>query len=442
MDRVPDSLWDVNRALQFDEPLDGDHDPRWVDTEAARGQYSHRPLYRTLGVSQGVLMGMPPDRGYYLFCGHRGCGKSTELRRIRNKLHHGDRYYVVFSDATKELDVNNLRYQDVLLHLAGRLASQLADDGISVDAAHLQRLQDWFAQRVETHAQTKDFAEQVQIGAKAETGIPFIGKIFGEISSALRTNSTYKEELRRTLQNYFSDFADAFSQFIEASVTAVQDANRGHQILFIVDGTDRLRDRDARAFFLADVHQLQQVRSLFIYCAPIHLRYEDGTALQGFTKTFQLPMIKIENIDESENSVGYDTLRAMLHRRAETSLFQDGVAERLIKYSGGHPRDLLRLVQSAFSFAEGSQFDLASTRRAVNQLASDYRRILDPEDYELLARIDQSPSNPAHSDRARHLLYNLALLEYNDYYWRSHPVIRTSESYRTASVSLRQSRDE
>ena len=442
MHQVPDSLWDVNRTLQFDEPLDGDHDPRWVDTEAARGEYSHRPLYRTLGVSQGVLMGMPPDRGYYLFCGHRGCGKSTELRRIRNNLHHDDRYYVVFSDATKELDVNNLRYQDVLLHLAGRLASQLSDDGIPVDAADLQRLQDWSAQRVETRAQTRDFAEQARMGVKAETGIPLIGKIFGEISSALRTNSTYKEELRRTLQNYFSDFADAFSQFIEAGVAAVLDAGRGHQILFIVDGTDRLRDEDARAFFLADVHQLQQVRSLFIYCAPIHLRYEDGTTLQGFTKTFQLPMIKIENIDESENSVGYDTLRAMLHRRAATSLFKDGVAERLIKYSGGHPRDLLRLVQSAFSFAKGPQFDLASTDRAVNQLASDYRRILDPEDYELLARIDQYPNNPAHSDRARHLLYNLALLEYNDYYWRSHPVIRTSESYRSASRSLRRSPDD
>ena len=442
MDKAPDSLWDVNRALQFDEPLEGDHDPRWVDTEAARGEYSHRPLYRTLGVSEDILMGVPPERGYYLFCGHRGCGKSTELRRIRNYLHHRDRYYVVFSDATKELDVNNLRYQDVLLHLAGRLASHLSEDGISVDAAYLQRLQDWFAQRVETRTKTEEFAKQARIGAKAETGLPFIGKIFGEISRALKTNSTYKEELRRTLQNYFSDFADAFSRFIEAAVSAVQGAQKGHQILFIVDGTDRLRDEDARAFFLADVHQLQQVRSLFIYCAPIHLRYEGGATLQGFTNTFQLPVIKIENTDESINQVGYDTMRNLLHRRAATSLFQDGVADQLIKFSGGHPRDLLRLVQSAFSFAQGSQFDLASTERAVGQLASDYRRVLDPEDYKLLARIDQSPNNPAHSDRARHLLYNLALLEYNDYYWRSHPVIRTSESYRTASVSLKRSPDE
>ena len=36
------------------------------------------------------------------------------------------------------------------------------------------------------------------------------------------------------------------------------------------------------------------------------------------------------------------------------------------------------------------------------------------------------------TERARHLLYNLALLEYNDYYWRSHPVVRTTVAYRNA----------
>ena len=36
----------------------------------------------------------------------------------------------------------------------------------------------------------------------------------------------------------------------------------------------------------------------------------------------------------------------------------------------------------------------------------------------------------------RVLLYNLALLEYNDFYCRSHPVIRTTNAYRAARGAL------
>ena len=28
----PDDIWEVNRRLRVDEPLDGENDPRWVDT--------------------------------------------------------------------------------------------------------------------------------------------------------------------------------------------------------------------------------------------------------------------------------------------------------------------------------------------------------------------------------------------------------------------------
>ena len=86
-----------------------------------------------LGVDRSRRELTAPDDGYYLFCGHRGSGKSTELRRISHALHDEALYYVVFVDAAQELDVNNLRYQDVLLHLAGKLMAQLAGDDVPVD---------------------------------------------------------------------------------------------------------------------------------------------------------------------------------------------------------------------------------------------------------------------------------------------------------------------
>ena len=104
----PSDIWEVNQSLQLDEHLNGDRDPRWVDTERARGEYSLRRLCRALGVDRNRRRLTAPAHGYYLFCGHRGSGKSTELRRIARELHHRDFYYVVFADAAQELDVNNL----------------------------------------------------------------------------------------------------------------------------------------------------------------------------------------------------------------------------------------------------------------------------------------------------------------------------------------------
>ena len=432
----PSDIWEVNRSLQLDEHLDGDRDPRWVDTERARGEYRLRRLCRALGVDRSRRRLAAPEHGYYLFSGHRGCGKSTELRRIAHELHHRDFYYVVFADAAQELDVNNLRYQDVLLHLASRLMEQLADDGIHVDAVHLGKLREWFTERVEKTSNTKDFALEARAGAGVNTGLPFLAKLFGQISTAFKTNTTYKEELRTTLRNHFSDFADGFNHLITAAEDTIPGTGQGARILFVIDGTDRLGGDDAHAFFDADVHQLQQVRGVFVYCAPVHLAYEGSNVQQNFAAIFRLPMIKLINSDGSPHEEGRTAMLEMLHRRAAPALFDGGVADRLIEHSGGHPRDLLRLLLNAFKHAERDRFDDASAYEAVREMAAEFRRILDPDDFRLLATIDAGHPPPSASERVRHLLYNLAVLEYNDFYWRSHPVIRATQEYVAAHDSL------
>ena len=433
----PADIWEVNASLQLDEPLEGEDDPRWVDTISARGENSLLRLKRVLGVnvSDGRLT-RPPKRGYYLFCGHRGCGKSTELRRIRNDLDTPDIYYVVFADATLELDVNNLRYQDILLHLAGKLMERLNNDSISIDKIHLQKLQDWFMERVEMQAVTRELALEIETGGDMGVGIPGLARLFSRISNSFKTNSTNKEELRRTLQNYFTDFADAFNHLIEAAEEAIRTTGEDRRILFVIDGTDRLSGDDAQAFFVSDVHQLQQVHGLFIYCAPVHLAYEGNAIGQNFNDIFQLPMIKITDEDGLPNRIGRDAMREMLYLRAAPSLFDDGVADSLIEYSGGHPRDLFRLLLNAFKHAENDHFDESSARQAVREAATDFRRFLHPDDYELLAGMDSPRASPILSERARNLLYNLALLEYNNFYWRSHPVIRTTDAYQAAREAL------
>jgi hypothetical protein len=124
----------------------------------------------------------------------------------------------------------------------------------------------------------------------------------------------------------------------------------------------------------------------------------------------------------------------MIYRRVDAGLFDsEDTVNYLIEHSGGHLRELLRLLNNAFLAADNDQFDRKSAEKAVQDLANDFRHILDAEDYKLLREVDQSADGQTgNSERVQRLLYNLALLEYNAYWWRSHPVIRTLAEYQAA----------
>ena len=353
----PKDIWRVNSTLEVNEPLDGAKDPRWVDTYEARGEASLKHIAQVLGVDGAwARLREPPAQGYYLFCGHRGSGKSTELRHLRNLLDGADLFRVVFADATIELDVNNLRYQDILLHLAAKLSRQLADEGCDIHRRHLQPLYDWFVERVEKREETKQFALESKAGAEGKLSVlPLVAKVFGSISTAFKTNASYKQELRLTLQNYFSDFAAAFNELV-----ATAECELDRRVLFVVDGTDRLRTDDAKAFFVTDVHQLQQVRGLFIYGAPIHLAYEEGgQATQNFNRVFDLFVRLMDNgtfDGDNGDLVNGDRIRAMCRSLADDR--PEWVAEMLAH----HLRRCV--VRARAASAKGQLDDLMS--RLVN----------------------------------------------------------------------------
>ena len=319
---------------------------------------------------------------------------------------------------------------------------RLNNDSINIDNVHLQKLQDWFMERVEMQAVTRELALEIETGGDMGVGIPGLARLFSRISNSFKTNSTNKEELRRTLQNYFTDFADAFNHLIEAAKKPFALPRRSSHSFRHPTARIVYPVMTRRHSLFRDVHQLQQVHGLFIYCAPITWLTKVMSSDRISTDIFQLPMIKITDEYGFPNCIGRDAMREMLYLRAAPSLFDDGVADSLIEYSGGHPRDLFHLLLNAFKHAENDHFDESSARQAVREAATDFRRFLHPEDYELLASMDSPRASPILSERARNLLYNLALLEYNNFYWRSHPVIRTTDAYQAAREALDNDLDE
>lgn len=434
----PPSVWDCRKDLDFDLPLDpGDH--RLVPLNEARGSFSETQILRALGVDPITrTLRWCPDRLHVLFGGHRGCGKSTELRRLADKLRGPERYFVVVIDVLTELDVNNLRYSDMLLAQAKALVAQLEQHQIAVEEVFLSRLADWFTQRVEQYSKTRDLAAEIKAGAKAEAGLPWLGRLFAELTNSVRLNTTYKEEVRTVVRNHFGELAEGFNQLIGRVKELVRERGLGQNVLFVIDGTDRLCGDDQEHFFVRDIHQLRLVESCFVYCAPIDLLSEEGQLRQNFDDVFRLPMVRLADKGAANpDPAVLELLRWFVHKRVPALYFDDlDTVDYLIRHCGGHPRDLLRLLNYSFQDMRGEIFDRPAAESAVRRLATDYKRLLGPEDYTLLAQIDRSPPDYAPvTDQTRRLLYNLALLEYNGFWWQSHPVVRTLPGYREAEAS-------
>ncbi len=433
------TIWDAKKRLAYNEPLkpgDPISDALFIDTSKARGDFNFKRLYRNLSIDNEGLVHSPSRKQYILFTGHRGCGKSTELLRVARYLDDPDRYYVVQLDCLEQLDINNLKYSDVLLALAGALLEKLEqEDNITLEQVHLSRLENWFKERIETHTSLKDFTAEIEAGARSKAGLPLLIEFFAKMTSKISIGSSYRDELRLVVRDGFSEFAKSFNQLIRVAEEKIQACNQGKRILFTVDGTDRLDSNDARLFFVDDVHQLTQIESVFIYCAPIHLLHQDNQLSSNFDQPFRIPMLKIRNRNNKTIDKNCQVMCELALKRVPEHLFDEiKTLNYLICYSGGHPRDLLRLLNVSINFAEDEVIDRLSAESAVKQVANEYSRFINSKDYSRLVIIDQNPDMPYDftNEETSKMLYNLILLEYNDYFWKSHPLIETLPGYKKA----------
>jgi hypothetical protein len=431
----PTHILEVLQKIEYQEAL-GQDDPRYVDTREARGsQKTLNRLARKFGLDLSDGRFFAPAQRHVLFFGHTGSGKTTELRHYAKDLGGPGRYLVVEVDVTNELDLHNLQYADTLMAMAKALLEGLSKAGVELETEALKELEDWFRERVLSSEDAKEFAANIESGAKVEGGVPFLIGLFSKFTVAFKTNATYKDSMRRTIRNTFREFALAFNGLLGKAEAALDAAQKAKRVLFVVDGTDKLRGEDTRAFFVQDAEQLLAIDAHVIYTAPLSLKYE-GNLTSKLDADLVLPMIKLYERDGARCPAGWSALRSILLKRADRSLFAgDPEIERIIEHCGGHPREMLRLLKLCCEFAEGEQIDATTVDAAVKQLASEYRRFLEPEDYALLAQIDRDPVHGGNDERTRKLLYDLALLEYNDGSWRrSHPAVRTLEGYARAVV--------
>lgn len=186
---MSEDIWDFQDNFRYDEPPVEPDDPRWVELGVARGDYDRNELCNQLRYDAGAHRLRKPPRGQCtLLGGHRGCGKSTELRVLARELERPDAYLVVPLDALHDLDIYHLSYADLLLAMVPALAQRLETLSLRLDPIYIDPVKAWFRSRTETIVQTRSLASEMSAGATADAGLPLIAKLFAKLTAAIKTD--------------------------------------------------------------------------------------------------------------------------------------------------------------------------------------------------------------------------------------------------------------
>lgn len=434
------SLRDVFNAADPTLPLESG-DPRYVDCTPVRGNEDVvRQLYETIIWSN--------RKTAQLFTGHRGCGKSTELLRLKNRLEEAD-YAVIYFAADDVLDLNDIVYSDVLVAIASQVYAGLAEAGVGINQELLDETLAWFAEVVYQYDSVK--AAQAALEAEFKWSVPKLvspfAQLMAKITGQLRTSVESKRQVRQKLDPQLSQLIDRINLLLLDGQLGLRKAGKQGPVV-IIDNLDRIPYRtlpDAQrnshdALYIDHGEQLTSLNCHLVYTVPIAMFYSTQASILGsiFPDHLIMPMIKVHNRSDQPYPAGLAALRDILARRTDLAqVFDEAALSLLIAECGGHPRDLMTLVRYACRYAANRfprPIDSNAAQRAVDRLVNDYGRMIPEEHFPLLVQVARS-KQVENDDAHRLMLHNLSVLEYVNGapVWHDvHPVVRRLPKFQEA----------
>lgn len=420
-DQLDYPVRDINltlRACNPTEPLPPG-DRRWYDFSALRGRSVVNEIRRILSV--------PPAEGDFhhrVLCGHRGSGKSTELRRLKEWADYNG-FLTIWIEVDVQLGMIALQFSDLYLLTVMEVEQAMQDIGAPLPPQSIRQVVRWFAEVSKEDRETTQSELSLEAGMQLNAQIPLLGKLFGKFCSAIKAGSQHAETVRQRLRNFPDTLIDHSNELLRIANETLQEHHRTHGLLLLFDNLDRYEAQQIDNALMRGASLMKRLACHVIFTIPIDLEYEplSGPMQNAYGVSFVLPMLALRRhqdswgervIDSRYNENAVNTmLQALKQRLVVDRLFEEsGDATLLVKMSGGCVRDLLHLVTLAFQQA-GEKFSPAAVLAAIQQYRATFTRRLRSEDYERLAQIAHREPVPRDALTAQ-LLYHRFALEYTE----------------------------
>lgn len=406
----------VYRACDPDKALAASDD-RYVNLSNVRGTTMiAKTIFRSIDRSA------TGEYHQQLLTGHRGCGKSTELLRLKAEL-QAEQFFVLYLDVEELLDLGDVSYLDVLLCIAKETESGVRQAGIQLDKHLLADLKQWFTDRIVEKSETDDYVGSVQTQAEAGIEIPFFAKLMSRMTAEIKAGSSRRISTRQKLEKELAVFTAKLNILIAHARSEVQ--QHGYKdLVLIVDGLEKMHYRlleDKHSshahLFVLNARHLKAPQCHIVYTKPISLAYNNNLG-SDFDSILVLPMIKMS--DE-----GIACLRQVIENRVDLAqtFEQPADIDELIKLSGGVMRDLMRLVRFATD-TDKAKIGRKDVHDACNTLIREYDRLLRDSELEQLILVNKTRRVTGEEVYARMLNLRVILEYQNGGRWAAlHPAV-------------------
>ena len=380
----------------------------YVDFDEVRGEEFRESIFYALSIEDDRLAYLTDDYVKIICSGHRGCGKSTELQRLHRYLDAPPRYFSILLSIEQEMDYGTLEPEDIFVWIILKLVEAIKEHDIATGRADFD---DLALQLVSDKTIERELSQTFATEASVEAGGGFdflvrLKTIAKAVFSGKNSTSTkIREEVRKNTL--------AIIQKINAALvslrTAVHAANRGQDLLFIIDGSEKLDFKVYEYLFITNPHLLRALAMNMIVAIPINAFYKiEAAPGLNFPKQFIVPMIKLGEPGSRAN----ECFKKVITRRVdEDTFFAAGVLDECVRRSGGCMRQLLIIVNTVINKALGRQASLSQARAAIQKLGSEMSQVLSSEH---VAVLDRGLASLKLGDtEVRDMLFRLILLKYN-----------------------------
>lgn len=368
----------------------------------------------------------PEGHSACLLLGHRGCGKSTELNRMTERLAENG-YYVRTVNCSTDLDLFNIVYSDLFILMGEALLNIAKELECSIEDEVLGKIKNFWMEGTEMVTAQEAVAASFEAGMSVENKgiLASILNIFAKIKTDLKFNEETRKEYRRKISVRSSEWIGILGHVAEEITKKAE----GKRPIIIFEDLDKLNPEDAWKVFYNYAAILSGMKFPVIYTFPIGLSYDERfSAMESYFVTKTLPMIKIETIKGEPFQDGIDIIREIVEKRADMALFEADVLEKLIQYTGGSLSDLFHVINASAKRAErrnSESISMEDAEYALEEVKTSLTRRIEEKEYPFLVNIyNGNKERIEDKGMLLKMLQASVVLEYNGKRWHNvHPLV-------------------